>query len=273
MIGKKLLGIGVGLMVLAGGIWSGHAEASNLDTYRDLLTKKTYTIRYIDVTPEARVTNKDKVTMYNRSTMDTSKSYFLQNQQVEYLITADGDNKYEEMGAVGYRQCRLVVGDQTYVFMRNAASEVYANSDKGITAIKKNKRAEMVAGASFGGSSMTRYLNAMLPSDKKSQDMPVFKYVKTGWLSNGMNYEDYTSTNDGVFEAVRYYFDGYNLVKIAAIQCWTNADGVMEGKKTILKITEFSPTPNKEYLKVPDKVISKSKKKAEVEEEAQEEDE
>ena len=118
-----------------------------------------------------------------------------------------------------------------------------------------------MSGASFGGSNMTRYLNAILPNDDKSKEMPVFKFVDSGWLNNGLNYEDYTSTNNGIFEAVRYYFNGYNLVKIAAVQYWTNANGVMEGNKTIMKINEFSSAPDKTYLELPAGVKDKTKRK------------
>ena len=47
------------------------AQADNLDTYRNLLIKKTYTIKYENVTPQARQTNKDKVTLTGKNTMNT----------------------------------------------------------------------------------------------------------------------------------------------------------------------------------------------------------
>lgn len=259
---KKILTLGLGFMLMGGSCMDCSVEASNLDTYRNLLMKQTYTIRYVDITPEVRMTNKDKIPMYGRNTMDQSQSCFLTNKQVEYLLVADGENKYEEMEAGDFKQCRLVKGDDTYVFVkhRNNGIEDIWGSKKGVVSpMKRNLRAEAMAGASYGGSKMTRYLNAMLPNENKSKDMPVFNYVRTGWLSNGMNYEDYTSTNDGVFEAVRYYFDGYNLVKIAAVEYWTNSNGVMEGNKTIIKINEFSPTPDQTYLELPKGVKDNSK--------------
>lgn len=49
-------------------MFSAIAEASNLDTYRNLLMNKKYTIKYVNITPE-RITNKDKITLTGNNTM------------------------------------------------------------------------------------------------------------------------------------------------------------------------------------------------------------
>lgn len=240
------------------------AEARNSDTYRNLLLKKTYTIKYVDIIPAPRITNKDKIYMYGKSGMDTSQPVFLTNKQTESVAVADGKDCYEEIAAGPYTQCRLQKGSDLFVYVKyndGKKQEIYGSKKGTISSADRNLFAVAMQGASFGSSSMTRYLNALLPDENKSKDMPKFTYVGSGWLDNGLNYEDYKSNENGMFEAVRYYFNGYNLVKIAAAQYWTNNAGVIEGNKTIIKINEFSPTPDKAYLELPAGVKVKTQKK------------
>lgn len=241
-----------------------NAEARNSDTYRNLLLKKTYTIKYVDITPEPRITNKDKIQLYGKNDMDRSQSVFLTNKQTESVAVADGINSYEEIAAGAFTQCRLQKGPDVFMFVKyndGKKLDIFGNKKGSVVAIDRNYIANAMQGATYGSSRMSRYLNALLPDDDKSMDMPSFRYIGSGWLDNGLNYEDYKSDAKDMFEAVRYYFNGYNLVKIAAVQYWTNSVGVMEGNKTIIKINEFSPTPDKSYLELPAGVKVKAKKK------------
>lgn len=254
------------LLLGVGFITTTNVEARNSDTYRNLLKNKTYTIKYVDVTPELRRTNKDKIHMYGSNTMDSSEAVFLLYKQTENIVVADGKNRYEEKKYGPFTQCRLQKDDEEFFFSKynnGKKEEIYGNKKGSITGGEVNYIANIMQGDSFGSSNMTRYLNALLPDDNKSMDMPVFRYVGSGWLDNGLNYEDYKSDAKDFFEAVRYYFNGYNLVKIAAAQYWRNNNGVMEGNKTIIKITEFSPTPDKTLLEPPAgvKVVSSKKNK------------
>lgn len=254
------------LLLGVGFITAKNAEARNSDTYRNLLKNKTYTIKYVDVTPEQRRTNKDKIHMYGSNAMDSSEAVFLLYKQTENIVVADGKNRYEEKKYGPFTQCRLQKDDEMFFFTKynnGKKEEIYGDKKGIISSVETNIMANVMLGDSFGSSNMTRYLNALLPDDNKSMDMPTFRYIGSGWLDNGLNYEDYKSDEENFFEAVRYYFNGYNLVKIAAAQYWRNSNGVMEGNKTIIKINEFSPTPDKTLLEPPAgvKVVSSKKNK------------
>lgn len=254
--------MGIGCMI-------GDAEAAKIDAYKSLLEKKTYTIRYVDVTPEPRSTNKDKVYMHGKNTMEKSQSHFATNKQTEYVIVANGDSRYEEMGYGEFKQCRLVKNGDTYYFVKqktDAGVDIWGTKKGVVEAVPYNNVAVSMYGEAFGGAAMTRYLNAILPNDYKSLDMPSFKYVAAGTLKNGLSYEDYKCNDNNVFEAVRYYFEANKLVKIAAVQYWTNSAGVMEGNKTIIKVNEFSPTPDMTYLELPKGVKDKTKREKKDEE-------
>lgn len=245
------------------------AEASNLDTYRNLLKKGTYTIRFKDITPEERITNKDSIKMYGKNDMDRSQSPFLLLEQTSGMITSDGDRRYEELGAGTVKQCRLQKGEDTYVFLKNETvkdnnplKEIFGGGKKNeVVPIRTNYLAKLMLGESYGSTALTRYLNAIIPNSEKSGDLPSFRYVTSGWLDNGLNYEDYCAEEDGVKEVVRYYFNGYALCKIAALRYWRNDSGVMEGKKAIVRIDEFSPNPTVENLELPPGVKAKPAKK------------
>ena len=104
--------------ITAGTVFSAIAEASNIDTYRDLLMSKKYTIKYENVTPEERITNKDKITLTGNNTMRTGNISRLMYKPLECVVVSDGTNRYEEMGYDGFISCRLQNANGTYVFTK-----------------------------------------------------------------------------------------------------------------------------------------------------------
>lgn len=273
---KKFCKVTLALAVAVGTMASAMCEASNLDTYRNLLLKKTYTIKYQEITPQARATNKDRINLYGKNSMDTSTSDLFVNKPTQNILACDGNNKYEEIGVgnaylksagiKGVATCRLQKGKEVFNYTRYYDKDklVYRGAKKGsVSAVDYNILATLTQGESFGTANMTRLLNAMLPNNNKAAGMPSFRYVGSGWLNNGLNYEDYRSDSNGVFEAVRYYFNGYTLVKIASATYYTNSKGELDGTRCIIKIDEFSPTPDKNYLSLPAGLKDTTKRKAE----------
>ena len=245
-------------------------EASNLDTYRNLLLNKKYTIKYVNITPEERITNKDKITLTGNNSMTTSNISTLLYKPLECVVVANGNARYEEVGTTFFKTCRLQNDKGTYVYTKYAdggKTSIWGSKKNTVTAIPTNTVAYIMQGDAFGGSDMTRMLNAMLPDNVKSNDMPSYHYGNSGWLSNGLNYVDYKSSGQNM-EAIRYYFNGYTLVKIASAQFIYDDKGQLQARRCIIKINEFSPTPAKEYLSLPQgiKDATKAPKKDEGEE-------
>lgn len=268
---SKFLALCLGVAAL-GAAFASSAEASNLDTYRNLLMNRTYTIKYTDITPLPRITNRDSIKIYGKNSMDTSQSAFMLYKQTEGVVVCNGENRYEEEKSGNLSQCRLQKGEDTYVFFKeasapNASGNPLANVFGGggkknkVSPIDTNYTAQVMLGESFGGENLTRYMNALLPDANKGADMPSFRYVDEGWLNNGLNYVDMSAREGEVNEAVRYYFKQYTLVKIAAIRYWRNAQGVFETQKAIIRINEFSGTPDESYLQLPPGVKETKKKK------------
>ena len=231
------------------------AQADNLDTYRNLLIKKTYTIKYENVTPQARQTNKDKVTLTGKNTMNTEGVSQYLYKPMECTVVADGTKRYEEVGTGGMKTCRLQNEKGTYVFTLfkvNDLVRIYGSKLGEVAALPTNRIAYLRYGDSFGGDDVTRVLNAMLPDEKRSMESSSYHYVDEGWLDNGQNYVDYRWDGpNGDMEVIRYYFDGYTLVKISSAQFNHDENGELQARRTIIKINEFSPTPDQKLLTLP----------------------
>lgn len=248
--------------VAVGAMFSAIAEASNLDTYRNLLMNKKYTIKYVNITPEKRITNKDKITLTGNNTMSNGNVSKLMYKPLECVVVSDGSNRYEEVGYNGFVNCRLQNENGTYVYTKyneGQKTSIWGTKKNTVVANQTNNVAYMLQGDAFGGGDMTRLLNAMLPDNMKSSEMPSYRQVGSGWLSNGLNYVDYQSNGQNM-EAIRYYFNGYTLTKIASAQFIYDNQGKLQARRCIIKVNEFSPTPAKEYLSLPAGVKDATKK-------------
>ena len=243
----------------------GTAFADNLDTYRNLLLKKVYTIKYTNVTFEPRQTNRDKVSLIGSNYMDISKVDALLYKPTQSVIVSDRDKRYEEVGNENYATCRLQLGDSTYVFTRVKDKDkfVWVGSKKGeVMADKTNRYAQLLQGDSYGNETVTRMLNACLPNNRKGAGITTYTKVGEGWLDNGLNYIDYRSDGTGSFEAIRYYFKDWTLVKIASGMYFLNSNGeIIDGKRNIIHVTEFKPVAEENYLKLPEGLKVKANKK------------
>ena len=244
----------------------GNAFADNLDTYRNLLLKKVYTIKYTNITFEARQTNRDKVSLIGNNYMDIGKVDALLYKPTQSVIVSDRDKRYEEVGNEKFTSCRLQVGDKTYVFTRVKDKDdkiSWYGSKKGeVIADKTNRYAQLLQGDSYGNETVTRMLNACLPNNRKGAGVTTYTKVGEGWLDNGLNYIDYRSDGKGSFEAIRYYFKDWTLVKIASGMYLLDNNGeIIDGKRNIIHITEFKPVAEEEYLNLPEGLKEKTKKK------------
>jgi hypothetical protein len=148
---KKFCKVTLALAVAVSSMASVVCEASNLDTYRNLLMRKTYTIKYQEITPQARATNKDRINLYGKNSMDTGTSDLFVNKPTQSILVCDGDNKYEEIGvgnayleSAGVKSvatCRLQKGDEVFNYTRYYDKDklVYRGTKKGsVSAVEFN---------------------------------------------------------------------------------------------------------------------------------------
>lgn len=268
---KKFLIFGLMIFSLAFQVEAA-SDTSRLDKYREILLNNSYLIEYENITPTRRVTNKDRVNLYGKSGLAVEENDILANKRKKGVITADGQNKYEEVGGNidddgnEFYMCRLSKNGEDFFFskyktgnQKNSSRFKYVGVRRNrVVANDKNYLAEIMGSESYGDADMSRLINAILPNANNNSQQAEYKFVAQGKLPNNRFYEDYRS---GDTEIVRYYFDGDKLSKIASYRI---SEDKTEGRRCIIKIDKFEATPNEGLLQLPKGVkdITKRAKKA-----------
>lgn len=229
-------------------------DAAKIDAYQKILLSNSYTIRYENLTPAPRVTNRDKVELYGKSGLAVENNDYLLNKPKSGVITCAENAKYEEVGNNDFYICRLSKNGEDFFFTKykkGGKFEYFGTKKNHVKANEKNYLAEIIEGKSYGDADMSRLLNAIMPNESKSAEQPRYRFIAAGNLNNTLSYEDFRTDNDGVTEVVRYYFEGDNLVKISAASYIKNVDGKIEGRRCIIKVNEFSAVPDRALLNLP----------------------
>jgi hypothetical protein len=78
-----------------------------------------------------------------------------------------------------------------------------------------------------------------------------YKFIKAGTIDGGLNFEDFLAQDSNKISAVRCYFSGEKIVKISFASYGRNEHGEIFGKKCIVKILEFTNSPNENLLRLP----------------------
>ena len=222
-------------------------EAAKIDAYRAILSSGRYTIRCENLTPASRITNRTKMELYGKNGLAVDANDFFLNRPVSDTVTGDGVNRYEEVGYDDFYQCRLQRGGENFFFTKytDKGSTTYFGSKRGkVEANGRNYMAELINGKSYGDEDFSRLLNAMLDDNR-------YKFAAEGKLDGGLNYEDYKSDSDGMLSAIRYYFDGDQLVKIAFASYGRDDKNRVVGNKCIVRIKEFRAEPDESLLRLP----------------------
>ena len=222
-----------------------------------------YTVRYENITPAPRVTNRDRVELYGKSGLAAESNDYLLNKPKYGIITSENQNKYEEVGDGTFYICRLSKDEEDFFFSKykkNGAWQYIGTRKNRVTANEKNYLAEIIEGKSFGDADMSRLLNAILPDAKKSADQPIYRFIAEGKNSEDIFYEDYRTDFNGVTEIIRYLFDGESLVKIISASYHKNAEGKIEGRRCIITVKEFTATPTKSLLTLPPELKDETKR-------------
>lgn len=257
-------------------IFSNQTDAAKIDTYREILLSGRYSIKYENITPLPRQSNKDKIDIFGKSGLAVETTDYFTNRSVAGILVADGeDRRYQEVGRREFNQCILTLNDETFIFTKYQKKKSdgfeYFGSRKGrVEANSRNYLAELIAGTTFGDATFSRVLNAILPDEKKSSDMPRYEFVTAETLEDGRSFEDFRLKTSGsmdsdgkIFGAIRYYFDGDKLEKIAYASYTIDKNGKASGEKFIARITEFSNTPDESLLKLPDGLKDVTKREKE----------
>lgn len=221
-------------------------DAAKIDAYKDILENRQYTIRYDNLTPAQRVTNRDVAELYGKGGLIVTGNDFFLNRPLSGVVTENGENRYEEIGYKDFYQCRLLRGGENFIFTRykNKKGEVeYFGNKKGkVEANNRNYLTELMEGKTFGDSNFSEMMNALTSN---------YDLINSGNLDGGLTFEDFLAQDENKISAIRCYFDGDKLVKISFASYGRNSTGAVDGKKCIVKILEFTASPTETLLKLP----------------------
>ena len=240
-----------------------NVNAAKIDAYREILLGNSYTIRYDNLTPAPRVTNRDRVELYGKSGLAVENNDYLLNKPKSGVITCAGNEKYEEVGNNDFYICRLSKNGEDFFFTKYKKGnkfEYFGTKKNHVKANEKNYLAEIVEGVGYGDADMSRLMNAILPAEYKSASQSIYRFIAEGTLENNLSYEDFRADDGGITEVVRYYFEGNKLLKISSASYHKNSEGKIEGRRCIIKINEFSAVPDRTLLNLPNGVKDDTKR-------------
>ena len=273
-------------------------DAAKTDVYRDALRNKNFTIKYSVVTPPVYQGITDAVLTPKGL---AKKGFYAQSDMLhEGIVVVSGEDKYTEIFrnknlfnvpiriASGETRnsvselketgvCRLKKNGETFNFFYEVEGGqkkyyggygIYGGKSSSVEADKSifsTPYMEMIEEYNFGSPALADALAAILPPENviAFTDTPEYKFLNSGSLGNGLAYEDFISNKNGVFSAVRYYFNGDKLVKIASVSYAKSGDKITVYKKAVLDVKEFLPTAEGSYLSLPGQLKDKTKRNTE----------
>ena len=221
-------------------------DAAKIDAYKEILNNHRYTIRYNNLTPAPRVTNRDVAELYGKGGLILEGNDFFLNRPLSGIVTENGDNRYEEVGYKDFYQCRLLRGGENFIFTRyknkQGKIEYFGNKKGKVEANNRNYLSELMEGKTFGDANFSEMMNALTSN---------YDLINSGNLDGGLTFEDFLAQDENKISAIRCYFDGDKLVKISFASYGRNSTGAVDGKKCIVKILEFTASPTETLLKLP----------------------
>ena len=248
-----------------------NSEAAKIDVYKKALLNKSFTLKYEITTPPIRQVNKSS-TIKKTGLFQALKIVDNSLDSLKYsgIVVVDGENRYTENS---YGICKLIKNNEVFNFrwdVKNNKKRYYGS--EGLLGHSKNVKAQ--SGESLlpysdifeeynYNDALFKALGAILPTDRiiATPQTPQYKFLGSGTLSNGLTYEDFSSVRNNTFFAARYYFEGNNLVKISVANCTEVGGKIIDYEKTVVAIKEFSTTPDRNYLSLPNELKDKTRRK------------
>lgn len=135
------------------------------------------------------------------------------------------------------------------------SSKVQAVSEKRLQQAEEfgNPYVKLFQDYNFGNPDLYLALQPILPPEQVivTPNTPTYKFVSAGNLDGGLTYEDFYGEKNNTHCAIRYYFSGNQMTKIATFTYIKNERGVQYYEKHVIDIEEFLTTADENYLQLP----------------------
>lgn len=192
------------------------------------------------------------------------------------IFVMDGDNRYTEIGS----KCKLIKDGEVYTFchvhMYDSLNGIAKDEYVGGHISKRGyvHQDEIMPGKNYwpqgrylmyersfqsqdevedvGAPMLMKMLAVIYPLSRANVELPEYSFVKNGQTADGDSYEDYSGELGGRFHAVRCYFRGGELVKMAYASYVKDAERPQdEAEKYVIEIKEISSVPERRYFSLP----------------------
>ena len=261
-------------------------DAAKVDMYRDALLNKSFTLKYEIVEVPIVETSRDAI--YSLGGLHTKEDKNIFDYLHKGIVVMSGDNIYTETAhddyvaksryfshtasinfkAGGYGG--LVKDGETFSFAWDEDNgkrhyHHFKNATEQMKKIKEFKTPYQKLLDDYDSYLVTLAdgaFAAILPPEKiiATPQTHAYKFFASGTLDNGLTYEDFVSDKGDTFSAVRYYFDGDKMIKIAMASYVRGGGKILSYSKSVINITEFSTTPDQNYLQLPAELKDKTKR-------------
>ena len=262
-------------------IFATSAEAAKVDMYRAALLNKNFTLKYeIVQVPVYQSMQSGMLTFRGELRRLNTR----ENSDTPHggIIVVSGEDRYTEIYHNAYEMpndskkiiipengnCTLLKNGDIFQFIWTKdgnkrkyngkvkwwefkSSAIKANVD-----ISRTPYQDLLEEFNYGVPEIALVFLPLLPREKiiATSWTPDYKFFNSGSLANGLTYEDFVSDKNNFYSAIRYYFDGNNMVKVAIASYVKENGKVQSYEKKVINITEFSPAADQNYLKLPEEL-------------------
>lgn len=265
----------VGAVLL--GIFPGKIQAAAIDRYRTILSGGAFTIKYrligYDIPETRKPLGLPEMIYFTPSELDYKEEEMRKLkeqakndiQDCVNIFVMDGANRYTEM----HGRCKLIRNGEVFSFMHD-----YTTERKYIGCHVSRRgfihRDEVAPGEKYGNGYskqvymsqeeiqdienplLVKMLAAIYPVSRVNVVLPEYHFVTTGTAEEGSIYEDYSGISEGRFHAVRCYFRGGELIKMAYASFLQDSSTPKAGyEKIVIQFETFNDAPEEQYFSIP----------------------
>ena len=236
--------------VLHGGIIAVNGEDRYIETHNTAFEMESADLSKLNIAARSDIKYDVKNKQYKIKVPESGVCTLIKGGDVfEFIWTKDGDKKkYKGMvpkTMFGYR------------YFDYKSGEIQANVYNLRTPYQ-----DLLEEFNYGVPEVSLILMPLLPREKiiATAWTPEYKFFGSGSLASGLTYEDFVSDKNNFYSAIRYYFSGENMVKVAVASYIKNNGKIQSYEKRIIDIVEFSPNADLNYLKIPESLKDTTKR-------------
>lgn len=156
----------------------------------------------------------------------------------QFEIKEDGTKKYFTQNMWGGKSSKIKTNSEKFKDYQEKYSNPYQ---------------QLFRDYNFGNTDLYQALAPILPPSQviATPNTPIYNLVDSGNLDGGLTYEDFYGEKNNFHSAIRYYFSGDKMVKIATFNYVKDENRVKFYEKYVIDIEEFLTTADENYLRLP----------------------